>query len=139
VFLIDEVLEGGERLVRFEWAKTRFGAKLPPVYLRRQKTGFFEEVDSPAIKRDETERQVDAALRAAWTQGLRREDVMELLGVKADSARRVLARLNAKASGSTRQRRYFHPDCLAELDPNLPFDEEEPVSMEAAFGVPEEG
>jgi RecA-family ATPase len=124
VFLIDEVLDAGERLIRFEWAKTRFGEKLPPVYLRRLATGFFEQIRSPTVKRAESDDQLAIALRAAWTAGMRREDAEIILNVAPEAARRALARIHAVPRGPTKGRRFFHPDCLGELDPEMSFGEE---------------
>jgi AAA domain/DnaB-like helicase N terminal domain len=119
VFLIDEVLDGAERLVRFEWAKTRFGERPPYTFLRRLPTGFFEEVDSPSAKRESADETLAGALRAAGTAGLRLAEAAALLQAKPDAARRTLARIGAVSRGSTKDRRYFDPDALAELEPEL--------------------
>lgn len=124
VFILDEVLDGTERLIRFEWAKSRFGAKPPHAYLKRNQTGFFDVVESPSTKRKEDEDQAIQLLRDRWTEGLRLQEVMTEFGVPIDKARRLVVRVGGVARGSTTDRKYFHPDCLAELDPSLPGMEE---------------
>jgi hypothetical protein len=120
VFLIDEVIDGGERLIRFDWAKSRFGERPPFLYLKRQATGFFESTESPTQVRESADENLHGLLRAAWTAGIQLADAETVLKAKPDTARRALKRIGAVARGSTRDRRYFHPDCLAELEPELP-------------------
>lgn len=119
VFLIDECVDGGERLVRLDWAKSRFGERPPFVYLKRTGTGFFESVESPTQVRETADENLEGLLRAAWTGGIALEDAETVLKAKPDTARRALKRIGAVARGSTRNRRFFHPECLGELEPEL--------------------
>jgi predicted ATP-dependent serine protease len=120
VFMIDEVIEGNERLTRFEWAKSRFGEKPAPVFLKRLSNGFFEQVDSPSVKMENQNDEVIEILRAAWTQGVRVAQLEAHFSVSQEKARRMLLRVHAAPRGSTRDRKYYHPDCVAELAPELP-------------------
>ena len=121
VFILDEVLDGTERLIRFEWAKSRFGAKPPHVYLRRNQTGFFDVVASPTARlQDDNDRMIQL-LRDAWTEGLRLERVQaEFALPNTDKARRMVLRVGGIARGTTKDRKYYHPECLEELEPELP-------------------
>lgn len=124
VFILDEVLDGSERLIRFEWAKSRFGAKPPSAYLKRNATGFFDVVESPTAKRKDDEDRAIQLLRDRWTEGLRLQEAMAEFGVPIDKARRLIVRVGGVARGATTDRKYFHPECLEELDPSLPGMEE---------------
>lgn len=121
VFILDEVLDGTERLIRFEWAKSRFGASPPYVYLKRNHTGFFDIVTSPTAKRNDDNDRMIQMLRDAWVDGLRLEQVQgEFSLPNTDKARRLILRVGGVAKGTTRDRKYYHPDCLDELEPELP-------------------
>jgi len=121
VFILDEVLDGTERLIRFEWAKTRFGAKPAHAYLKRNATGFFDVVESPTAKREDDNDRMIQLLRDAWTEGLRLEQVQAEFGLpNTDKARRLILRVGGVAKGTTRDRKYYHPECLDELEPELP-------------------
>lgn len=120
VFILDEVMDGAERLIRFEWAKCRFGAKPPHAFLRRNRTGFFDQVESPTTKKLELEDRAVQLLRDRWTEGVRVAEAMAELDLSLDKARRLLVRVGGVAKGSTTDRKYFHPECLGELEPDLP-------------------
>ena len=115
------MLDGTERLIRFEWAKSRFGASPPYVYLKRNHTGFFDIVTSPTAKRNDDNDRMIQMLRDAWVDGLRLEQVQgEFSLPNTDKARRLILRVGGVAKGTTRDRKYYHPDCLDELEPELP-------------------
>lgn len=120
VFVLDEILDGNERLIRFEWAKSRFGAKPPYVYLRRNSTGFFDVVDSPTEKRDSDDDRVLNLLRMAGSDGLRLETVMSEFNVNKDKARRMVARVGAVGRGTTQSRRYYDSVIAQHMEPELP-------------------
>ena len=124
VFMIDEVVDGGQRLVRFEWAKSRFGEKPAPVFLRRKGNGFFEEVNSPSLVRQTEEEAVAGMLQEAWTDGLRLETVMVKLSISIDRARRMVVRAGGVGRGTTKDRKYYPTECISELEPELPVVEE---------------
>lgn len=120
VFVLDEILDGNERLIRFEWAKSRFGAKPPYVYLRRNSTGFFDVVESPSEVRETNDDRVATLLRLAGTDGLRLEAVMAEFQVNIDKARRMVTRVGGVGRGKTSGRRYYEPSVLDQLEPELP-------------------
>ena len=116
VFMLDEVLDGNERLLRFEFAKSRFGEKPPYVFMKRNSTGFFDVVDSPTSRRDSNDQKVADALRAAWTTGVRREDIEALMGCGEATAKRLLKRCGAVSRGRSNHVRWFDPEAVDALD-----------------------
>lgn len=116
VFMLDEVLDGNERLLRFEWAKSRFGEKPSYVYMKRNSTGFFDVVDSPTARRDAKDDRVANLLRNAWTTGVRVEDVEAEMGCSRTAARNLLKRLGAIPRGSTNKLRWYDRESIGVLD-----------------------
>ncbi len=117
VFFIDEVLDGNERLIRLEWAKARFGEKPADCFLKRNNCGFFDVVESPTAKRNETEDRLLNFLRQAWTEGVKRDDIQRELGISEDKATRLLKRVGAVSRGGrTSRAKWFSPDAAKALD-----------------------